>query len=173
MDFEIEGDDDAYNFDMWKKPSKSKNFFSGGDEDAVYNYDFRGDVADPIYALDSPVVSKKKTEAVKSKPQPHVGKSTNNANDILDKAKSLMSKYSSNPVRASAPSKPSTFDDFDEDDISVESSGSLPKTLTRTSGKNMKEKQIHHKTSKVRQIYCFESSSFRVLIILMILLHQV
>ena len=152
MDFEIEGEDDAYNFDMWQKPSKSKNFFSGGDDDAVYNYDFRSDVVEPMYALDSPVVSKKKkADTSKSKPQTQTAKSASDASNIMDKAKSLMSKYSkpSNPVRASAPTKPSAFDDFDEDDISIESSSSVPKSLTRTSGQNMKQKQALHKASKV------------------------
>lgn len=140
MDFEIEGDD-GYDFeDDWKKSKTKKSYFGsdgGGGDD--YDFDF-GD-----YSVNSNANNKGKHSSMRQsyaatslstttnkqrKDMGNVSKSLSaidkSGDDALAKAQSMLNKYSAKHVQKKKPA--SSMFDFDEDDISVDSSvGASPK----------------------------------------------
>jgi hypothetical protein len=136
MDFEIEDDDDPYDFQSnWSKPSKDKGgggfgfgFESGkgdnnGDDDA-YNYDFGAIKEETTHYSGSEEKSKKSfsqsaASAVpveKSKPKPAAG------GNAMEKAAAMLDRYSGkSAAKKTTPGNAfkHTNMDFDEDDISI------------------------------------------------------
>lgn len=124
MDFEIE-DDDPYNFESnWSKPSKA-GYFGGsgfgdkGGGDDIYDYDFGGGIGktETTHYSSSPE-SYSKTKKVEKKPETKVTKEKVTTDNAMEKAKSMLSKYSAKPAVKKPIIKRFT-DDFDEDDISL------------------------------------------------------
>lgn len=137
MDFEIEEDDDPYQFD-WddndapKSQNKSKpksSFFSAGNDEDEYNYDYNFSKAnnskkksvvydEPIPAF-SPVASNRGSA---NSSMPNSTQSRDNPNlTAMEKAKSMLNKYSNKsfdqPKSNFKNRKPDTL--FDEDEISI------------------------------------------------------
>lgn len=130
MDFEIE-DDDPYNFESnWSKPTK-KGYFgasgfaadSGGGDD-VYDYDFGGGgiKAETTHYSSSPESyskpQKKDNKPTSASTAPVAIKEKVTASNALEKAQSMLSKYSTKTA-AKKPAPKKYNDDFDEDDISL------------------------------------------------------
>jgi hypothetical protein len=149
MDFEIEDDDDPYDFQSnWSKPSAGKaggfgfGFDSGKggntDDDDAYNYDF-GTIKEETTHYSGKEKSSKKQEkpaeehVEKEKPKPVTG------GNAMEKAAAMLNRYSGKDVKKSAPVKSykSTSMDFDEDDISISMGSddsyedSYPKKVTK------------------------------------------
>lgn len=132
MDFEIEDDDDPYDFQSnWSKPTKDKSggFGFGGKDDSggddAYNYDF-GAIKEETshYSGSDKSKSKKDTassaaviEKSKPKPKPVTG------GNAMEKAAAMLDRYSGkSSTKPSVPVKTynrNTSLDFDEDDISI------------------------------------------------------
>jgi hypothetical protein len=124
MDFEIE-DDDPYNFESnWSKPSKAGYFGGsgfgdkGGGGDDIYDYDFGGGIGktETTHYSSSPE-SYSKPQKVEKK-EAKVTKDKVTHDNAMEKAKSMLSKYSAKPTVKKPVVKKFT-DDFDEDDISL------------------------------------------------------
>jgi hypothetical protein len=138
MDFEIEGDDDLGFEKKWSKPTKGGGSFGfgkgGGATDDPYDYDFGGVETETLYSspgdkrggFSDPYQSKSKASepaySIKSKvPEPAITqvKTSITSDNALEKAQSMLNKYSSNK-KPTAPAKKSYMSsDFNEDDISI------------------------------------------------------
>ena len=128
MDFEIE-DDDPYNFESnWSKPSKkgyfgASGFDNGGGGDDVYDYDFGGGVTktETTHYSSSPE-SYTKPQKKETKPAAKPVKEKVTTSNAMEKAQSMLSKYSTKTDAVPKKAAPRKFSgDFDEDDISLDS----------------------------------------------------
>ena len=102
MDFEIEDDDDPYDFQSnWSKPSKEKSGFGfgydagggGGGDDDAYNYDFGVIKEETSHYSGNQLSSKssnKKTSPAKTKPKAVTG------GNAMEKAAAMLDRYSGN-----------------------------------------------------------------------------
>lgn len=145
MDFEIEEEPSDFQFQSkWSKPSKSGGFLKGGfgsskaaPEEDIYNYDFGGGGLGGDYEISHystpPSTDKfKKNEKsnsssteggkISSAPAPAVSSQMS----AMEKAQSMLNKYSKKATNAPANKKPTSFSnhnylstDYNEDDISI------------------------------------------------------
>ena len=124
MDFEIEGDDDDYNFDWGddSKPAAKKNSMFGGgggyEEESEYNFSYENDRGTKKkYEAFSPQATQSTAPVNKGGAQKVVVANSGNA---LERAQNLMDKYSGKTV--SAPSsnfRNQQIRTFSEADISL------------------------------------------------------
>lgn len=150
MDFEIEDDDDPYDFQSnWSTKDKGGGFGFGGKDndggDDAYNYDFGSIKEETSHYSDierskKSTVSKKDSAPVaKSKPKPATG------GNAMEKAAAMLDKYSGkSTANKPVPAKTlkNTSLDFDEDDISISmgSDDSYDDSFTNKKNTNNKTK---------------------------------